>query len=62
MRIMDLHAMPLAYSNLDLNKQHQKRMNSFIKNELTNIGRVRSNVGGYQSENLDVLKDPFLIE
>ena len=34
MRIMDLHAMPLAYSNLDLNKQHQKQMNSFIKNEL----------------------------
>ncbi len=33
---------------------------NIIKNELTNIGRVRSNVGGYQSENLDVLKDPFL--
>ena len=60
MRIIDLHAMPLAYSNLDLNKQHQKQMNSFIKNELTNIGRVRSNVGGYQSDNLDFLKDPFL--
>ena len=30
MRIMDLHAMPLAYSNLDLNKQHQKQMKSKI--------------------------------
>ena len=60
MRIIDLYTLPIMHSKLELDKNYQREMNNFIKEETSKPGAVRSNVNGYQSEDLDPLNNTFL--
>lgn len=60
MRIIDLHAIPLAHCRLTFTNDSKRAMDNFIKNQINQDGRILSNVNGYQSNDLDYLNNSFL--